>query len=223
MMVPGLQCLVDFANAMHASLMGYRRSPSCDTHLRQAVVIDELETRMTHLELQDRRCLTEARRHHAAKTKTLFRSKMLEHRRLQRQMGQLQRFKENAIAQFDALSNHELNQTFIKAMQGLVGSSKGRAAAAREDAETVMEDFQESVSQVKDLSEFLGQPMMTSTDEVTDDDLESEFMETSSEIDSADYATGSVEPDVAQVVHEEAAYSRSIEHRLVVPSALGVH
>ena len=145
--------------------------------MRQELIMDQLDTRLVQLELQDRRCLNDARRHHASKTRTLFRSKMLEHRRLQGQMAQLQRFKENAMAQFDALSNHELNRTFVKAMQGVMSSNKGLVTATRKDAETVVEDLQESVSQVKDLTEFLGQPMVNgmTPDEVTDEDLEMEF------------------------------------------------
>lgn len=176
-MLLGPQCLFDCVYSMYMKLSGYRQSHGSEAYLRQELIMDQLDTRLVQLELQDRRCLNDARRHHASKTRTLFRSKMLEHRRLQGQMAQLQRFKENAMAQFDALSNHELNRTFVKAMQGVMSSNKGLVTATREDAETVMEDLQESVSQVKDLTEFLGQPMVNgmTPDEVTDEDLEMEF------------------------------------------------
>ena len=176
-MLHGPQCLFDCVYSMYMKLSGYRQSHGSETYLRQELIMDQLDTRLVQLELQDRRCLNDARRHHASKTRTLFRSKMLEHRRLQGQMAQLQRFKDNAMAQFDALSNHELNRTFVKAMQGVMSSNKGLVTATREDAETVMEDLQESVSQVKDLSDLLGQPMVNgmTPDDVTDEELETEF------------------------------------------------
>ena len=179
-----MQCVRDCVESVYANFAGYRMSRGGnDPLLGQEIVMDELDTRLVRLELQDRRCLNEARRHRVSGSKALFRSKMLERRRLQEQMAQLHRFKENAMAQFDALSNHELNRTFIKAMQGVVGASKSRVAASREDAENVMGDLQESMTQVKDLSDILGQPvmgggaLMSDGDEVTDDELESEFMQ----------------------------------------------
>jgi hypothetical protein len=176
-----MQCVRDCMESVYANFIGYRRSRN-DPLMGQEIVLDELNTRLVRLELQDRHCLSDARRHRASGSKTLFRSKMLEHRRVQGQIEQLHRFKENAMAQFDALSNHELNRTFIEAMKGIVGTSKSRVVAAREDAETVMEDLQESVTHVKDLSDILGQPvvggmMTSSSEEVTDEDLESEFLE----------------------------------------------
>jgi len=128
------------------------------------------------LEMLDRRCISDARRHRTTGAKSLFRSKMLEHRRIQGQMTQLQRFKENAMAQFDALSNHELNRTFVRTMKGMVGANKDRVTETREDADKVMEDLQDSLSQVKDLTEFLGQPL-ASVDEISDGELELEFLE----------------------------------------------
>ena len=194
--------------------------------------MDQLDTRLVQLELQDRRCLNDARRHHASKTKTMFRSKMLEHRRLQGQMAQLQRFKENAMAQFDALSNHELNRMFVKAMQGVMSSNKGLVSATREDAETVMEDLQESVTQGRDLSELLGQPMlngMIASDDATDEDLESEFAET---IDDSAEDIDAVSVDekhapVSTAVYNHAQHSAAapsvsrIEDLLIVPQMLG--
>jgi hypothetical protein len=79
------------------------------------------------------------------------------------------------MAQLDALSTHELNRTFVRAMQGMVGVTKGRVTATREDAVLVMEDLQDSLLQVKDLSEFLGQPVVS--DDVDDAELELEFLE----------------------------------------------
>ena len=150
-------------------------------------------------------------------------------------MMQLQRFKENAMTQFDALSNHELNRTFVKAMQGIMSTNKGLATATREDAETVMEDLQESVTQVKDLSDLLGQPMvngMTSSDDITDDDLEMEFAQST----SAQIGTGeddgveilSVDdvdaiPHSAKISNPIASQSSRIEDLLVVPQMLGAH
>jgi hypothetical protein len=160
-----------------ASAVQYRRcSSGADPAMAAGVVMDQIDTRLVRLELQDRQCLSDARRHRASGAKGLFRARMLEHRRVQSQMAQLQRFRETAMAQFDALSNHELNQSFVRAMQGLVGGSKDKAVAVREDAESVMEDFHESVSQVKDLSDFLGQSSASIVaEEVTDEELDAEL------------------------------------------------
>ena len=100
-------CLCEYVSTLWVGFLrysghsGYRRA-----EMHQEEVFDRLNTRCVQLELQDRRCIADARRHYAVGAKMLFRSRMLEHRRIQGQMAQLQRFKENAMAQFDALSNH---------------------------------------------------------------------------------------------------------------------
>jgi hypothetical protein len=169
------QCLCEYVSALWVNLHRYWCGYSRADFVQQETMFDQFNTRLVQLELQDKRCISEARRHRVAGSKALFRSKMLEHRRIQGQMAQLQRFKENAMAQFDALSNHELNRTFVRAMQGMVGANKGRVTATREDAAVVMEDLQDSLLQVKDLSEFLGQPVIS--EEIDDSELELEFLE----------------------------------------------
>ena len=170
------QCICEFVSSMWVKLYEYCSgySQANQRGLQQELVLDQFNSRLVQLELQTRRCIGDARRHRAAGARALFRTSMLEHRRLQGQIAQLQRFKENAMAQFDAISNHELNQTFVRAMQGMVG--KDRVTATREDAEIVMDDFHDSVSQVRDLTDFLGQPL-TSLSEIDDVELENEFME----------------------------------------------
>jgi hypothetical protein len=134
-------------------------------------VMDQLAARQLALELQDRRCVAEARRSRGGLNKALFRSKMLEHRRLQAQMAQLQRYRESALAHMDAVSNHEINQTFMRAIQG-----SGIIKVNHSDAASAVEDLQESISSVKEISDLLGQPL-AGVEEVTDEDLENEFME----------------------------------------------
>jgi hypothetical protein len=134
-------------------------------------VLDQLVSRQSALELQDRRCVAEARRNRGGPNKLLFRSKMLEHRRLQAQMAQLQRYRESALAHMDAVSNHEINQTFLRAIQGTVSGIK----VSHSDAASVVEDLQESISNVREISELLGHG--GGAEEVTDDDLDNEFME----------------------------------------------
>ena len=136
-------------------------------------VMDQLAARHLALELQDRRCVAEARRNRGGLNKALFRSKMLEHRRLQAQMAQLQRYRESALAHVDAVSNHEINQTFIRAIQG---SGMTLNKDSHSDAATAVENLQESISSVREISDLLGQPL-AGVEEVTDEDLESEFME----------------------------------------------
>ena len=133
-------------------------------------VLDQLVSRQSALELQDRRCVAEARRNRGGPNKVLFRSKMLEHRRLQAQMAQLQRYRESALAHMDAVSNHEINQTFLRAIQGTVSGIK----VSHSDAASVVEDLQESISNVKEISELLGHG---GVEDATDDDLDNEFME----------------------------------------------
>jgi hypothetical protein len=135
-------------------------------------VMDQLAGRQLALELQDRRCVAEARRNRGGLNKVLFRSKMLEHRRLQAQMAQLQRYRESALAHMDAVSNHEINQTFLRAIQGSVSGIR----VNHTDAASAVENLQESITSVKEISDLLGQPV-SGMEEVTDEDLENEFME----------------------------------------------
>ena len=85
-------------------------------------------------------------------------------------MMQLQQYKENALAQIDALGNNEINQQFVKAMRGLANIHKG---VPREEIETTIDEMQESMSQVKELSSMLGQ----SNEYIDDDELEKEFLD----------------------------------------------
>ena len=138
-------------------------------------VLDTLTARQIQIEVLDRRCVSEARRHRASGSKMLFRAKMLEHRRLQGQLLQLQRYRESVMAQLDAVSNHEINQTFMRALRSVVGT-KDDHDRTRKDAEVAMDEFQESMSQVKELSDFLGQPLPNGL-EVSDEELEREFLD----------------------------------------------
>lgn len=131
-------------------------------------VMEQLASRHLALELQDRRCVAEARRNRT--NKVLFRSKMLEHRRIQAQMTQLQRYRESALAHMDAVSNHEINQTFIRAIQGTVTGIKPA------DVTSTVDELHESINNVREISELLGQPL-PGIEEVSDEDLENEFME----------------------------------------------
>ena len=133
-------------------------------------VMEQLAARQLSLELQDRRCVAEARRSKGGLNKALFRSKMLEHRRLQGQMAQLQRYRESALAHMDAVSNHEINQTFLRAIKGSVTGIKVT------DAASAVDELQESITSVKEISDLLGQPLAGGED-VTDEDLEAEFMD----------------------------------------------
>ena len=134
-------------------------------------VSESLKAKQIQIELLDRRCVSEAKRHHACNSKAMFRATMLEHRRLQAQLLQLQRYRENVHAQLDALSHHEINQTFVRAM------ANNRPLFSKEDAESTMDNIQETVNSAKEMSELLGQPIDAGMD-VMDEDLEEEFMET---------------------------------------------
>jgi len=175
-----------------------------------AAVLDSLTTRQLEIELQERRCVSEAKRHHACGSKALFRAKMLERRRLQAQLLQLQRYRENVHAQLDALSHHEINQTFMRAM------ACNKPLLSREEAETTLEDIQESVNGARELTELLGQPLEVGLD-VTDDDLELEFMETvvtePPKLPDAIIAPAR-QPEIAKVVQPPM--------QLVLPAALAI-
>ena len=131
-------------------------------------VMDRIAARHVALELQDRRCIAEARRNQTA-NRMLFRSKMLEHRRIQAQMVQLQRYRESALAHLDAVSNHEINQTFMRAIRGTEIKTK--------DVTSAVDELHESMNSVREISELLGQPLPGIAEEISDEDLESEFME----------------------------------------------
>jgi hypothetical protein len=154
------------------TVRGYTPVPVRNSASDMNEVMDQLAGRQLALELQDRRCVAEARRNRGGLNKVLFRSKMLEHRRLQAQMAQLQRYRESALAHMDAVSNHEINQTFLRAIQGSVSGIR----VNHTDAASAVENLQESISSVKEISDLLGQPV-SGMEEVTDEDLENEFME----------------------------------------------
>ena len=159
----------DFLSSLWLSIRGYsipRQADSIES------VLDQLANRQIQLELQDRRCVAEARRCRAGANRGMFRSKMLEHRRLQAQLMQLQRYRESALAHMDAVSNHEINKSFMRAIRSTASLSD---AGDRKEAEEAMEGLNESISQVKDLSELLGQSVQL--EDVTDEDLEQEFAE----------------------------------------------
>lgn len=167
-------CLCEFLSTVWCHLLrrgAYRSGNSRSSSME--LVLDDLTAMQIHIEVLDRRCVSEARRHHACGSKTLFRAKMLEHRRLQAQLLQVQRYRENVLAQIDALSNQAINQTYVQAIKGVAGTQKGFTV---KEVETTMEDLQETMQSANELTDFLGQPI--TGQEVTDDDLEQEFLET---------------------------------------------
>jgi hypothetical protein len=95
---------------------------------------------------------------------------MLEHRRLQAQLLQLQRYRENVHAQMDALSHHEINRTFMQAM------AQRPTVDTKEVTETINE-LHETLNSAKEMTELLGQPIDAGLD-VMDEELEQEFMDT---------------------------------------------
>lgn len=161
-----MNCLCEFLSNVWCQVL---RQPPPSPSLE--LVLDRLMSRQIQLEVQDRRCVCDARRHHAS-SRPLFRAKMLEHRRLQAQLLRLQRCRENVIAQMDAMSNHAINQTYVHAVRDASELRKGMLTV--EDAESAFEGINESIQGVNEVSDFLGQPLMP---DVTDEDLEREFME----------------------------------------------
>ena len=162
--------MCDFLSELWLSARGFPRHASSSTSGAIESVLDQLSQRQVQLELQDRRCVADARRCKAAANRAMFRSKMLEHRRLQAQLLQLQRYRESALAHLDAVSNHEINKSFMRAIRSTVSLSDDR-----KEAEEAMDGLSESISHVKDLSELLGQSVLV--EDVTDEDLEQEFEE----------------------------------------------
>jgi hypothetical protein len=160
-------CLCDFVSTVWLHLLHpvkAKPASSLDS------VLDTLTSRQIQIELQDRRCVSEAKRHHACGSKALFRAKMLEHRRLQAQLLQLQRYRENVHAQMDAMTHHEINQTFMRAMAQ-------RPAVDTKEVTKTIDELHETLNSAKEMTELLGQPIDAGVD-VMDEDLEQEFMET---------------------------------------------
>jgi hypothetical protein len=164
-------CACDVFSEMWVALnSGYAMSKaSTKAKVQIEMLMDQLSSRQVQLEMLDKKCIAEARRHRASGARTQFRGKMLEHRRLQDQLVKLQRYRETALAQLDAVSNHEINQTFLRAIQG-----SGLGAIDTKETEKSMEELQDAVKKVRDISDILGQPL---ADDADDDDLDLEFME----------------------------------------------
>ena len=74
----------------------------------------------------------------------------------------------------DALSNHELNQTYLMAMKEASSEAKQRLIPVS-DAESTIEQMNEAIHGAKELSEFLSQTI--EPDEALDEDLEQEFLD----------------------------------------------
>jgi hypothetical protein len=162
------------------------------------LLLDQLSMRLSQLELLHRRCIADARRHKASGMRALFRERMLEHRQLQAQQLQLQRYRQAALAQLNAVSNHEINQTFLRAMKS--------SGVGLNEVKNAMNDMHETVSSVHELSALLGEPVGTSlADEVVDDEeLELEFAEQQQAVGSSSStvaaATPALLPSVPQAV-----------------------
>ena len=137
------------------------------------IVLDSPTSREIHIEIQDRRCISEAKRHHACGAKSMFRAKMLELRRLQAQMSQLQRYRENVLAQMDAMSNHKINQSFVMAMKNASNTYK-QSELTKQDAFLMIDEMHESMNDAKEVTEILGQPLGV---DVRDEELEQEFLD----------------------------------------------
>lgn len=133
-------------------------------------VLESLATREIALQLQSQKAVLEARRMHAQGQKALFRSRMLEHRRVQAQLLQLQRYKENVQTQMDALSNHEINRALVDAMQSAVKAHGKNTAVMRDDADEAMRSLNDTMAHTHEITELLGQPLEVS-EEVDDDEL----------------------------------------------------
>ena len=170
-------CLCGMLSEMRAYRQdGYLSMSEAEGRMGIERVITQISSRAVQLEVLDRKCINEARRHKELGAKVQFRSKMIEHRRLQNQMTQLQKFRESALTHLDAVSNQEINQTFIRASQ-----SAGKAGANGikiKEVKSVLDGLHETVSHSNELSELLGERI---GEEITDEDLDLEFMDISIE------------------------------------------
>ena len=131
---------------------------------------------------------------------------------MQAQMVQLQRYKENVHAQKDALSHHEINRTFVRAM-----AVNKTLFASKEDTDTTIGDINELVNNAKEMTELLGQPIDTGPD-VTDEDLEEEFMETLRTHDTAAEEELPQRPAVASSMTTPPV--TVVSRQLVLPAAM---
>ena len=197
-------CLCEFVSSLWVQL--WQQLPASREASMEAV-LDKLATSQIQMELQDRRCVAEAKRLHASGAKTLFRAKMLEHRRVQAQLLQLHRYRENVLAHMDAINNHEINQTFVKAMQNAVKTHK-QYAYTRDDATSTMDNLHDSMSMAKEMTELLGQPI---GGDVMDEELEQEFLD--------EIAPAEAEKQQLLLPAAPEVSIRMEPHRLVIPLA----
>ncbi len=163
-----MNCLCEFLSNVWCQALGQQQQHSSSMES----VLERLTSRQVQLEVQDRRCICEARRYHSSASRSLFRAKMLEHRRLQTQLLQLHRVRENVIVQIDAARNHAINQTYVHAVRGMTELNKG--GLNREDVESTFEGLTESMQSIRDVSDMLSHPLVP---DVTEEELEQEFMD----------------------------------------------
>lgn len=174
----------DFFKDCFGVLVSRGRANSPDANIRQSKdVIDKLIGQLTkkedHIIISIHHCCTRAQQLKREKKIIALKDKVMEHRRLQTQLQKIRKLKENAISQLDLIDINEINQIFITAMRTL--SPKTIIDEnMRTKVDDIVQDTQDSINEVNEISNILAQPISKSNSmmldiELTDDDIEREF------------------------------------------------
>lgn len=157
-------CLHEVIAALWIGFTGKYRLQYADRALEAE---DQLQTLLKSLDKRDAALVEqqevlmgEVHAAHKTKNRARCKQKFTEYKRLEVQRQRLSTYKDMVLAHIDALNNTELNKALISTLQE---SSKTLKAMGVVDgvkqAELVVADVENSMAQVQELTQVLGQPI----------------------------------------------------------------
>lgn len=170
-------CWEEALSAMWIGVTGhYRLTPedrTLEAEEQLGRVLGQLERREETLAVARQRVGREALSHRE-RDRARCKNKLQEYRRICTQLERLVSYRDMINAQLDALKNTELNKTLITALQESSKTlrSLGIVEGVRQ-AEAVVSDVEQSMSQAQELTAVLGTPVHMGDD----DSLEAELQE----------------------------------------------
>ena len=157
-------CLHELVAALWIGFTGKYRLQYADRALEAEdqlqTLLKSLDQRDAALAEQQETLMKEVHSAHKIKNRARCKQKYTEYKRLEVQRQRLTTYKEMVMAHIDALNNTELNKALISTLQE---SSKTLKAMGVVDgvkqAELVVADVENSMAQVQELTQVLGQPI----------------------------------------------------------------
>ena len=189
-------------------------------------LISQLTRKEDHILVSLHQCVSTAKQYHREKKTFALKDKLMEHRRLQTQLQRIRQLKNNALLQLDLIDNDEINHIFVTAMKSLAPKTMV-TENMRVKIEDVVQDTQDTMHEVQNISDMLAQPILRNSavpnDELTDDDMEQEFESLLSISDSEENVNASLaygarlNPIVEEGVISNTVTSNAVRNSLRIP------